>query len=190
MDLVIGACIDTFKKQHKDHLNEKCSWEVDFLVRHIIREKILIIDHDLAVNLILKFPFPEPFKLEKKKDEVWLVWDPIPEKPRITITSKIYFILSDDGYVKIGLSNEPEKRLKSLQTATAHQLEIIYLMPGTLEVEQYLHTLFSEDHSRGEWFIFSDKIREFIRLGFCADMGIISIPPGGRELDRFMEKFE
>lgn len=125
--------------------------------------------HIIEAIPILEHLLEKPFYLkEEDNHEFYVIYDPsLKEDLEIEESeSYIYFILSDDGYVKIGLSNDPEKRLKSLQTATAHELKIIHQIPGNQKVEHYLHTLFKKDRFRGEWFIYSEMIKNFIIFGF------------------------
>jgi hypothetical protein len=56
------------------------------------------------------------------------------------------------GQVKIGYSTEPRKRVRNLQTAQTEQLQMVYLVPGTTELEAALHCRFQPHHIRGEWF--------------------------------------
>lgn len=89
--------------------------------------------HIIEAIPILEHLLEKPFYLkEEDNHEFYVIYDPsLKEDLEIEESeSYIYFILSDDGYVKIGLSNDPEKRLKSLQTATAHELKIIHQIPG------------------------------------------------------------
>lgn len=78
----------------------------------------------------------------------------------------IYFIRSSEGFVKIGLSNNPEKRLKTLQTASPYKLDLAYKMKGNESLEKYLHLLFAPYRAYGEWFQFSDAIIKFIQYQF------------------------
>ena len=74
----------------------------------------------------------------------------------------IYFI-SDGEYVKIGYtSGNPKERLASLQTSNARQLKIIQTIPGDIYKEQTLHQRFHHLRACGEWFKFTEEIREFI----------------------------
>jgi hypothetical protein len=74
--------------------------------------------------------------------------------------SNIYVIASsktNSGPVKIGISNQPEKRLKQLQTAFPEKLEIKYIEKletklKARELEKYLHKDISHLKSHGEWF--------------------------------------
>lgn len=63
--------------------------------------------------------------------------------------------------LKIGFSAEaPEKRLRSLQTASPHDLQLLALVRGSRRDEQRYHALFSDLRVRGEWFRDNGAIRD------------------------------
>lgn len=67
----------------------------------------------------------------------------------------IYLIRSkENGYYKIGISKNPQKRLKQLQTGNASELEIIHLYKTEYasKIEKTLHNLYSHNRLEGEWF--------------------------------------
>lgn len=73
-----------------------------------------------------------------------------------------YFVADGTGHVKIGRSNDPTSRIKTLQTARAVQLKILLVMEGDHELE--LHRQFAADRVQGEWFVLSPTIQQFIAL--------------------------
>jgi hypothetical protein len=78
------------------------------------------------------------------------------EKP-----SYVYFI-GDGDKVKIGTAGNVDKRLAALQCATARRLGKLLVIPGSFRDENRLHKRFAAYRLSGEWFQFSDEIREFI----------------------------
>ncbi len=55
--------------------------------------------------------------------------------------------------IKIGFTDgDPQKRLKSLQTASQGDLVLLTSVPGTSSLEKTLHRRFAASHVRGEWF--------------------------------------
>lgn len=55
----------------------------------------------------------------------------------------IYFITQDNEYVKIGkTTNNPESRLNELQTGNPVELKLWVSIPGDIEEERYLHSVF------------------------------------------------
>lgn len=67
----------------------------------------------------------------------------------------LYLILNEaTGEHKIGKSNNPEKRVKQLQTASPGKLRLISKFKSIkpFELETYVQAYFGETHVRGEWF--------------------------------------
>jgi hypothetical protein len=69
----------------------------------------------------------------------------------------------NDSRVKIGVTKDVAARLSNLQTGNPNILEVVAVFPGELEDEQALHSIFAEDRVLREWFIYSDRIKEFVR---------------------------
>lgn len=72
----------------------------------------------------------------------------------------IYIISNDQGYIKVGVSKDPTKRLRQLQTGNEHTLSLLFTEEFNcarnhlLKIEKQIHrtlSLKAEDH-RGEWF--------------------------------------
>ncbi|MER0429295.1 GIY-YIG nuclease family protein [Streptomyces microflavus] len=57
--------------------------------------------------------------------------------------------------VKIGMSKDPNKRLRDLPTGAPGQLELIWPREGGSALEAFLHPHFADRHVRGEWFNFT-----------------------------------
>lgn len=77
----------------------------------------------------------------------------------------MYFIKNKASKkIKIGISNDVQKRMKQLQNASGDPLEL--LLSVNTEDDRYtemkLHDLFVESRSLGEWFIPSKDIEAFI----------------------------
>ena len=62
-----------------------------------------------------------------------------------------------------------ETRIRDLQVGSAIQLELIYSMEtnNDCKKEKELHQKFWKYHYRGEWFEYSDEIKDYINL--CKD---------------------
>ena len=73
------------------------------------------------------------------------------------------------GFYKIGISSNPNKRLKTLQTASPHSLKIIdkfkYRRDKAYKLEQYLHKYFKSIKCKGgkEWFNINNEILSNIK---------------------------
>jgi hypothetical protein len=74
----------------------------------------------------------------------------------------IYFIRSGQ-FVKVGVSEQPWKRLSNLQTAHHDHLEMLAIMPGDRAFEQRLHKRFAEYRHNREWFRDSDPLQQYIQ---------------------------
>ena len=82
---------------------------------------------------------------------------------RTKVEGHVYFIYNPgDDTVKIGHSVSPEKRLRTLQTGSAHELELLGTVRGSEGLEEELQDKFAEHHFRGEHFRMSDEIKEFV----------------------------
>lgn len=87
---------------------------------------------------------------------------PIDDQGKVKQT-KTYFIKNrETGLLKIGRSRDPESRAKALQCGAGAGLDIILIINE--DVEQELHSRFSNDRAFGEWFHHSSAIEEYIRV--------------------------
>jgi hypothetical protein len=61
---------------------------------------------------------------------------------------------TESGRVKIGISRDPERRLRELQVGNSQKLEILATRKAYngFADETLLHKTFSADQIRGEWF--------------------------------------
>lgn len=77
--------------------------------------------------------------------------------------NKIYFIQDlKTGLVKIGKSNNPKLRLKTLQTGSSSELKLLKTIPGGIYLEQILHKYFNHIRKKGEWFMLDSELKAFI----------------------------
>jgi len=73
----------------------------------------------------------------------------------------VYLIKSlENGYYKIGMSKNPIKRIKQLQTGNSSKLKLIetYQTEYASHIEKTLHRRYSYLRKEGEWFDFSIEI--------------------------------
>jgi len=58
------------------------------------------------------------------------------------------------GFLKVGISSNPETRVSNMQSATPHTLELITTIetPHPKKVEEMLHRIFRPYSCTGEWF--------------------------------------
>ena len=70
-----------------------------------------------------------------------------------------YFIGDEQGRVKIGKSKDIAARLQKMQTDNADNLTVL----GVLDCNECeLHVKFAHYHVRGEWFVLSEEIKQYI----------------------------
>jgi len=79
------------------------------------------------------------------------------------MTNRIYLFKAGQFY-KIGVSINPEKRARTLQTGCPHKIEIVYqkIMHDAYAAEFSLHHLYQSKRTHGEWFDGIDHA-EFVR---------------------------
>jgi hypothetical protein len=78
----------------------------------------------------------------------------------------VYFArmtVGDFDLVKIGVTIDIKKRLKSLQTGCPGELEVIGKMRGGLKMEQHLHRKFGHLRYNREWFRPGQDLLDFIK---------------------------
>lgn len=76
----------------------------------------------------------------------------------------IYFVLAEEvNRVKIGYADDAKKRLRELQIGSPVLLKLMAVFKGkTIEDEAFLHTVFDDYRVHGEWFEFSQEIRNYL----------------------------
>lgn len=79
------------------------------------------------------------------------------------MNQKVYVIQHALGPVKIGIAEEPQKRLSELQISCPYELKIKNTRESTdaERVEKALHEYFNRYHLRGEWFDIPKEFRDF-----------------------------
>ncbi len=75
---------------------------------------------------------------------------------------RVYFIRDrGTGLVKIGVSHNPDSRMKQLRTSG--DVELLGSFPGDVPEEAKLHRQFAEHRRHGEWFEASPGLLELIK---------------------------
>lgn len=77
--------------------------------------------------------------------------------------SFVYFITYGRRRVKIGTTINVRARLAELQAGIPGVGHIRYVTPGNRTLESELHKQFAPYRLNGEWFIFADAIRQWIK---------------------------
>jgi len=73
----------------------------------------------------------------------------------------VYFI-GGAGKIKIGVAQDPQSRLDTLQTGSPVPLKILAVCDGGYEREGELHKRFADTRLYGEWFDASSELLDFI----------------------------
>ena len=83
----------------------------------------------------------------------------------------MYIISNDKGYIKVGITNNPTKRLKQLQTGNPNKLSLLFTeefespRAHLLKIEKIVHKELQEykNDSIGEWFKVDESDLENIK---------------------------
>lgn len=79
----------------------------------------------------------------------------------VAIPDLVYFI-ECSGYVKIGVSHNPESRLATMQLASPFDMKIVRVIPGKRCVEKSFHERFAAHRHRNEWFRIEGALKEWL----------------------------
>ncbi len=71
--------------------------------------------------------------------------------------SIVYFVQAGDGPIKIGITDNLENRIISLQTSNHEKINVLYSIDGhpkekARKIEKHYHQHFEYQHIRGEWY--------------------------------------
>ena len=82
--------------------------------------------------------------------------------PKLPTTNKLVYLAKNEATtdLKIGISTNPAKRIKLLNTSSSHKISLIHIIKGSYETESYLHNLFKTLRLNGEWFKYDESILE------------------------------
>ena len=94
-----------------------------------------------------------------------------PKKPEVAkrsvrIGQDYLYVFEQKGYFKIGISNNPARRLCSVQASTPFDVNVVLVVTLNRDaepVEKSLHDYFKEKHYRGEWYKLSKGDIRFIQ---------------------------
>jgi len=71
-------------------------------------------------------------------------------------------------FVKIGLTNQPERRIRTLASTLPLPIEVLGIHSGNGADEALLHARFRDQRTRGEWFKHTPEIERMAIEGFSA----------------------
>lgn len=86
---------------------------------------------------------------------------------------QLYFIRATESQrIKIGVSRDPEHRLKDLQVGCPEPLQLYYSIPADIFTERETHAFFNDYRLGGEWFTgeeeMIDKINKYVGIYYDA----------------------
>lgn len=76
-------------------------------------------------------------------------------------TPGVYFVRAGNR-IKIGMSSDVPRRVKSLQTASSEPLQLLAIKQGGRAEEKSLHDRFAHLRQHGEWFTAAPELLAFI----------------------------
>jgi len=83
--------------------------------------------------------------------------------------SFVYFAVDAETLdTKIGIANDPFKRLRTLQIGSPREIVLMGTLAGGRELEQEIHEEFDDDWIRGEWFRMSPRLTHLIAAAWEA----------------------
>ena len=75
---------------------------------------------------------------------------------------KFIYAISNGNNIKIGISNNPKRRLKQLNTGSDKNLYLLGYFEGDLELEKWIHNNFVKVRFNSEWMIASQELLEYL----------------------------
>jgi hypothetical protein len=109
----------------------------------------------------------------------------------------VYFFGCDEGYVKIGRSENVARRLKQTNSHSPFEMRVLAVIDGSYKEQRFLDR-FRSQHVRGEWFRFEGNLKAFIencastqdvRL-ICAEKSVsgVVVTIGAQKLARYLKE--
>lgn len=74
----------------------------------------------------------------------------------------VYFVREENGPIKIGWGQNPQRRMAGMQTGNPRRLVLLGCMPATRKEERQLHARFADLRLAGEWFQPHEDILAFV----------------------------
>lgn len=65
----------------------------------------------------------------------------------------LYFIGCNDHAIKIGFTDDVNRRLKQLQTGNPYELKLLHIIDAiNPQLEKFVHEFFESEHIKNEWY--------------------------------------
>lgn len=101
-------------------------------------------------------------ELKLKEDTVYRILKKLHKKNLIDLKTddKDLYLMgdSDCSVMKIGISNNPKKRLKNIMTSNPMDINILYISKRNSHREAEAHFKFKDIRLSGEWFKYDERI--------------------------------
>jgi DNA replicative helicase MCM subunit Mcm2 (Cdc46/Mcm family) len=110
--------------------------------------------------------------------------------------SQIYFITDCEGLVKIGISQDPKKRINDFKSGNHRKFKILHTFPGDRDIEFFFHRLFAHYQVNREWFKIEGLLKEFIERKYIISNFILQntevkpVIPEKKDRDSYVMKAE
>jgi hypothetical protein len=84
--------------------------------------------------------------------------------PKFNVTGLVYIIRAEESRrVKIGFTEKyPASRMASLQIGSPERLSIVAVVPGSYQLERWVHDSLRSSRAHGEWFGDTEEVRRFV----------------------------
>ena len=76
------------------------------------------------------------------------------------------YAISDGSYIKIGISKNPQQRIKQLNTGNVKKLVLLGYFKGGRELEKHIHYKFRTVRYNSEWMNPSDELVNYLNKKF------------------------
>lgn len=92
---------------------------------------------------------------------------------RFTDRGGYLYIIGCDGFIKIGLAQNPAKRITDMQVSNPHKLKLLKIFPvgNMIKSERQLHGIFKKYRVRGEWFkVPAESLEKILKAKLLAEI--------------------
>jgi hypothetical protein len=160
---------------------------MDFLIKHNDFEFKIMIKHNDLIKLDYKdflelLSIPQRDLLSNYTDDIWISLKKYDYydiergilscllmcglEHRVAKEKHLYFLEADNGLIKIGISNNVDKRIHKLESILKTNIKLLKYIPNKAPYEKILHKIYSNDNiiykNQTEWFHPTHDLIRFI----------------------------
>ncbi len=83
----------------------------------------------------------------------------------MSVNKKYIYVMQCKNYVKFGYSQNPNSRIKELQTGNPFKIHLLLKVNYNCvsSIEKEIHRYFKEKRERGEWFKIDEEVKDFVK---------------------------